>query len=151
LSTVETTNKGHGRRERRRLEASTRLAKHLDWPGIAQVCRIQRWTHRKGKDEYEVTYGITSVPRCQAAAATLLSWNRGHWGIENRSHYVRDVTMGEDASRIRKGRAPQVMASLRNSLLTYLRTLGETNIAAALRKNAYQVECCLSKLGIVKN
>jgi len=97
-----------------------------------------------------VAYAITSVPRSSADAATLLSWNRGHWGIENRSHYIRDVTLGEDASRIHTGHAPQTLAGLRNGLLTYLRSEGITNVAAALRKNAYQVHRLLAKLGIVK-
>ncbi len=101
------SNKGHGRRERRRLQASTRLAEFLDWPGVAQVCRIERWRYRNGAEEREVTYAITSVPRHLADAATLLGWNRGHWMIENRSHYVRDVTLGEDASRIGTGNAPR--------------------------------------------
>ncbi len=143
-------NKGHGRREKRRLEASTRLAEHLDWPGIAQVCRIERWRYSRGKEEHEIAYAITSVPRNLADASILLSWNRGHWRIENCSHYVRDVTLGEDASQIRKGNAPQVLAGLRNSILTSLRAAGAKNIAAALRKNAYQVTQLLSKLGILK-
>ena len=90
--------------------ASTRLAEHLDWPGVAQVCRIERWRSISGKEEHEVAYAITSAPRDQADAATLLACNRGHWGIENRSHYVRDVTFGEDASQIEKGYAPQILA-----------------------------------------
>lgn len=97
-----------------------------------------------------MTYGITSVPRSLADAVTLLSWNRGHWSIENRSHYVRDVTFGEDASRIRKGHAPRTLATLRNALLTHLRAQGVTNIAAALRKHAYQATKLLTNLGIVK-
>ena len=97
-----------------------------------------------------MTYGITSVPRSLADAATLLAWNRGHWSIENRSHYVRDMTLGEDASRIRKGHAPRTLATLRNALLTHLRAHGATNIAAALRKNAYQVKRLLTNLGIMK-
>ena len=97
-----------------------------------------------------MAYAITSVPRSLVDAVMLLSWNRGHWGIENRSHYVRDVTFGEDASQIRKGHAPQTLASLRNGLLTYLRAEGVANIAAALRKHAYQVPRLLAKLGIVK-
>jgi predicted transposase YbfD/YdcC len=84
-----------------------------------------------------------------ADATTLLNWNRGHWGIENRSHYVRDVTLGEDASQIRLGQAPQVLATLRNGLITYLRSQGVTNIASTLRKHAYQVAQLLAKLGIV--
>jgi DNA-binding GntR family transcriptional regulator len=147
---AETSNKGHGRHERRRLEASTRLAEHLDWPGVSQVCRIQRWRYAPGKEEHEVAYAITSLPRSVADAATLLAWNRGHWGIENRSHYVRDVTFGEDASQIRAGHAPQIMAALRNGLITALRAEGVKNIAAALRQNALKVPRLLAKLGIMK-
>jgi predicted transposase YbfD/YdcC len=150
LSVAETTNKGHGRRERRRLEASTRLTQHLDWPGVAQVCRIERWRHLGGKEEHEVAYAITSAPRERADATTLLACNRGHWGIENRSHYVRDVTFGEDASQIEKGNAPQVLASLRNGILAALRADGVKNIASALRQNALKVPRLLAKLGIVK-
>lgn len=147
---AETSNKGHGRRERRRLEASTRLAEHLDWPGAAQVCRIKRWRWICGKEEHEVAYAITSAPRAQADAATLLACNRGHWGIENRSHYVRDVTFGEDASQIEKGYAPQILAGLRNGLIAAMRAEGVKNIAAALRQNALKVPRLLAKLGIVK-
>jgi predicted transposase YbfD/YdcC len=147
---AETSNKGHGRRERRRLEASTRLAEHLDWPGVAQVCRIERWRRIRGKEEHEVAYAITSVPRDQADAAMLLAYNRGHWGIENRSHYVRDVTFGEDASQIQKGHAPQILAGLRNGLIAAMRAEGVKNIAAALRQNAFKVTHMLAKIGIVK-
>lgn len=147
---AETINKGHGRRERRRLEASTRLAKHLDWPGLEQVCRIERWRSIRGKEEHEVAYAITSAPRDQADADTLLAYNRGHWGIENRSHYVRDVTFGEDASQIGKGYAPQILAGLRNGLVAAMRAEGVKNIAAALRQNALKVPRLLANLGIVK-
>jgi predicted transposase YbfD/YdcC len=150
LLVAETSNKGHGRRERRRLEASTRLAQHLDWPGVAQVCRIERWRHMRGKEEHEVAYAITSVPRDKADAATLLAFNRGHWGIENRSHYVRDVTFGEDASQIRKGHAPEILAGLRNGIIAAMRAEGVKNIAAALRKNALKVPQLFARLGIVK-
>lgn len=150
LSVAETQGKGHGRRERRRLEASTRLAGHLDWPGVAQVCRIERWRFVKGQEEYDVSYAITSVPRHLADATDLLAYNRGHWGIENRSHYVRDVTFGEDASQIQRGHAPQILAGLRNGVIAALRADGVKNIAAALRTNALKVPCLLAKLGLVK-
>jgi predicted transposase YbfD/YdcC len=126
------------------------LAKHLDWPGLAQVCRIERWRRCGDTQVHEIAYAITSVPREQADAAQLLEWNRSHWGIENRSHYVRDVTLGEDASQISNGNAPHIFASLRNAVVTYLRRDGASNIAAALRTNAYQVPKLLAKLGIIK-
>lgn len=98
----------------------------------------------------EVDYAITSVPRSLADAAQLLAWWRGHWGIENRSHYVRDVTFGEDASRLRSGSGPQIMSAFRNASIGVLRCLGRTNIAAALRTNAYQVPELFAMLGIMK-
>lgn len=150
MSVAEKSNKGHGRRERRRLEASTRLAEHLDWPGVAQVCRIERWRCIQGREEHEVVYAITSVPRHLADATFLLACNRGHWGIENRSHYTRDATFGEDASQIEKGYAPQILAGLRNGVIAALRAEGVQNIASALRKNALKVPQLLAKLGIVK-
>lgn len=97
-----------------------------------------------------MAYAITGVPREQADAATLLRWRRGHWGIENRSHYVRDVTMGEDASRIKSGSAPQVLAAMRNAAIGWLRSRGADNIAAAPRRNAARVPDLLRALGILK-
>ena len=64
----------------------------LDWPGVAQVCRIETEVSQGDQTTREVSHAITSVPRSQADAATLLSWHRGHWGIENRLHWVRCVT-----------------------------------------------------------
>jgi hypothetical protein len=112
---------------------------YLDWPGVAQVCRIESEVRRGGERTVEVSYAITSVPRDRAGAATLLDWLRGHWGIENRLHYVRDVTMGEDANRTRTGSGPQVLAALRNAVIGRLRLSGSTNIAASLRRNAARV------------
>jgi predicted transposase YbfD/YdcC len=95
-------------------------------------------------------YFITSVPRAEAGASELRQCGRGHWSIENGSHYVRDVTMGEDASRIRKGSGPEVMAAFRNAAIGFLRSTGATNIAAALRRNASRVGELFTKLGILK-
>jgi hypothetical protein len=150
LDTATTIDKGHGRRERRTLEATTALKDYLDWPGAAQVGRIDSEVARDGKTSREVRYFITSVPRSRAGADRLLSWARGHWSIENRSHYVRDVTLGEDASRIRKGAGPQVMAALRNAAIGFLRATGATNIAEALRRNASRVADLFTKLSILK-
>lgn len=132
------------------MQASTRLAGHLDWPGLAQVCRIDRLTWRNGKRCEETEYAVTSVPRAQADAARLSQWWRGHWGIENRLFWVRDVTMDEDASRIRKGHAPQVLSAVRNTAINFMRCLGVTNIAEGLRHHAYRVSDLLARLGILK-
>ena len=105
---------------------------------------------RDGTASSEVRYFITSVPRSRADAGQLLSWARGHRSIENRSHYVRDVTLAEDASRIRKGTGPQVMAALRNAAIGFLRATGATDIAESLRRNASRVVDLFTKLGILK-
>ena len=146
---AETKTKEHGRRVQRRLQSTTRLTGHLDWPGVQQVCRLTRVTWRNGQEQQEVEFAITSASRSQADTGRLLTWWRGHWGIENRVHYVRDVTLGEDASRIRTASAPQVLAATRNAILSLLRLWGSSNIAATLRENAYQPARLLAKLGIL--
>lgn len=147
---AETVGKRSGRQEHRRLQASTRLAAYSDWPHLAQVCRLVRTTRRDGVETVEIDYAITSAPRDRADATTLLAWWRGHWSIENRSHYVRDVTLQEDACQIRKGDAPQNLAALRNAIISMLRLEGHTNIAAALRTCAWKTQRTLAMLGIVK-
>jgi len=142
-------DKGHGRRERRTLKATTALNEYLDWPGVAQVGQIESVVEQDGKISCETRYFITSVPRDLAGASRLLTWGRGHWSIENRSHYVRDVTLGEDASRIRKGSAPEIMAAFRNAAIGFLRITGATNIAETLRRNASQVQSLFARLGIL--
>lgn len=128
----------HGNRlEVRRLWSSTALNDYLDWPGLKQVCKIERQVEQKGHLEQQVRYAITSLGP-QFGANRLLNFIRGHWAIENRLFWVRDVTMGEDASQIRQGAAPQVMAALRNTVAALLRLSGATNIAAALRENGWQ-------------
>lgn len=99
----------------------------------------------------EVAYAITSVPRSKADAAQLLAWNRQHWHIENKLHYVRDETMGEDKCRVRSGSAPQILAGIRNAAITMLRALEIDNIAQALRANAWHPQRLFAKLGITNN
>ena len=79
-------------------------------------------------------YLITSVR--DADPATLAAWVRGHWEIENRLHWVRDVTYQEDKSLVRTGNAPRVIASLRSLAISLLRLGGQANIAAANRHHA---------------
>lgn len=130
--------------------SSTILNDFLDWPDVAQVCQLTRTTYRSQKKTVEVAYAITSVPADKADARQLLSWWRKHWHIENRLHWVRDVTFGEDACRVRCGSAPQILAGLRNAAINILRTAGATNIAAALRENALNVDSLFAKLGRFK-
>jgi hypothetical protein len=147
---VATLDKGHGRRERRTLTATTALNDYLNWPGVAQVGQLESVVEQNGTVSSETRYFITSAPRKLADASQLLRWARGHWSIENRSHYVRDVTFGEDASRIRKGSGPEVMAAIRNATIGFLRSIGVTNIAETLRRNPYQVGKLFTILRIFK-
>jgi len=144
---AEHYDKGHGRVEARRLWASAALADYLDWPGVRQVCKVERVVHRNGGTTREVRYAITSLGET-TRAGRLLACVRGHWSIENRLHYVRDETFGEDRSQIRSGAAPEVMAALRNLVIGLLRQSGQTNIAAALRQQAWQPGAALKLLGI---
>jgi hypothetical protein len=143
-----TIDKGHGRVERRTLRTTTILTKGQEWAGLRQGFELVRERTEKGKTTVEVVHGITSLSPERADAKRLLGLNRGHWGIENRLHYVRDVTMGEDASRIRKGVAPQVMAALRNSVVHLLGGVAAPSIAAAMRTMGNCLSKALEVLGL---
>ncbi len=97
---------------------------------------LRRTATRKGRKSVEVVYLITSADHQTAPPAVLAAWVQGHWGIENRLHWVRDVTWDEDRSQVRTGKAPRVMATLRNTAISLLRLAGWTNIAEALRHHA---------------
>ena len=143
---VETGQHG-GRVETRRLWASSDLVGYSDWPHLAQVCRLERIVPHQGKTRREVAYAVTSLSPKEADAQRLLELWRGHWGIENRVHWVRDVTFDEDRCQVRTGAAPQVMAGLRNLTISLFRLNQEPNIAAALRRCAAHVALALSLLG----
>lgn len=108
----------------------------IEFTGAAQVAQIRRTTTRGTKKSVEVAYLITSAGSTTARPEVLAAWVQSHWHIENRLHWVRDVTFGEDASRIRRGTAPRVMATLRSLVIGLLRLTGWTNIAAGLRHHA---------------
>src|SRR5919106_928898 len=99
----------HGDRpEIRQLWASTALNEYLGWPHVHQVCCVERRITRKGVTREETSYAITSISPKKADAQRSLRLWRGHWGIENRLHYLRDVTMKEDPCQVRSGSAPEV-------------------------------------------
>ena len=129
-------DKGHGRMEYRRLLSTTMLNDYLDWPDVGQVFELERVRVVKGKTEVQVVYGITSLGRDEADAKRLLGLARGHWGIENKLHYVRDETLGEDRCRVRKGAAAQVLAAVRNVAVHLLGEVNGKNKAAATRRLA---------------
>lgn len=129
----------HGRRiEERRVEASSALAGYSPLPGLEQVLRIERRVRDKqtGAKSQEVSYAVASLRPAQAQAQQLATYLRGHWGIETRLHWVRDVDFGEDASRVRSGSAPQVMATLRNLAISLLRLTGYQSVAEGIRHYA---------------
>lgn len=148
----------HGRRERRELWAlaDPELNVYVGsagvvgeaWPHLEQVCRLERQRTVNGESQVEVSYAISSLTATDAGARRLLTISRGYWGIENCVHWVRDVTFDEDRSQIRTGAAPQVMATVRNLVISLLRLAGKTNIAAALRRNSTHLHEALAFLGL---
>lgn len=149
-ATTTTVSRGHGRHETRVLEASTSLNAWLRWPDVAQVLR--RHTRRvqltTGQVETQTSYGVTSLRPAEVTVQQLEGFWRGHWTIENRLHYVRDVTMGEDAGQAHTGSLPQAMAALRNALLLRLRQAGWTRMADALRHYHAHPTHALTLLGV---
>ena len=129
-----TRDKGHGRAERRTVKI-TAVAAGLAFPHAAQAIQIVRRRRplNTKKRTAERVYAITSLTAIQARPAELAAIIRGHWLIEDRLHWVCDVTNDEDRSQVRTANGPRVMASLRNLAITILRLTGETSIAAALR------------------
>ena len=131
-----TRDRGHGRVELRTLKAVT--VHHFGFPHTAQVIQVTRKVRDLGARRWRtvVVYAVTSLSFAQAGPARLADLIRGHWAIENGLHYVRDVTFAEDASQVRTGTAPQVMACLRNLAIGALSHAGPVNLAAALRRHA---------------
>jgi predicted transposase YbfD/YdcC len=132
-----TTDKGHGRIEKRTLRTTTILTLQQKWPGLKQGFAVTRQRTEQGETTQEVTYGITSLGPAEADAARLLGLVREHWRIENCLHWVRDVTLGEDGCRLQAGSAPQVLAALRNVVVHLLsqeaaqEELGESRAGAS--------------------
>ena len=126
-------DKGHGRKEKRTIEVTSTLGEYLrpDWEGCAQVFRLTRERKIGEKVETQVIHGITSLDRERVSPKGLLGFTRAHWGIENGLHGVRDGTLREDAGRLRKGSAAEVMATLRNIVIFLSNRLGHKSAASA--------------------
>lgn len=131
---------------------SSQLQGYLRFPYAAQVARVDRTTRqlRSGQVRSEVAYLVTSLTAERASADRLLALNRGHWEIENRLHWVRDVTFAEDHSQIRTGSGPQVMATLRNLAISLLRLRRGTRqwVPQALRDLAARPHLALAMVGL---
>ena len=133
--------RGHGRVETRTISVVS-LHPCPDggsefFPHAAQAIKVVRRRRALGSRKWTTVtvYAITSLTAHQADPVLLARWLRGHWSIEA-LHWVRDVSFDEDRSQIRTGNGPQIMAALRNLVITALRLAGVTNIAAALRHHA---------------
>ncbi len=147
------TGRGHGRIETRTLKVVT-VPAGLGFPHAAQAIRVTRTsrpinkdkkkTNGKHRQRRETVYAIVTLTAEQASPAELATWIRGHWSIEVRLHWVRDVTLGEDLHQARTGGGPQVMAALRNLVISLLRLAGHTNIARALRHHARHPDQAIS-------
>lgn len=133
FQTYRTVEKGHGRIEERRLRVSSELEGYSWWPYLAQVFEYTRTWEVKGKRKQQIRYGITSLPATVSSAAQLAALKRGHWQVENALHYVKDVTLGEDASQTHLGNGADVFAMVRNIAISLLHRAGYRNIAARLR------------------
>src|SRR5947209_13114630 len=104
-----------------------------EWAGIAQIFVIRRCVTQGDKEREEIVYGFTNLPRKKASAKRLLDLNQKHWRIENRLHWRRDVTLGEDACQVRVKGAPQALAALNGGILALMDWLGVSNVASQMR------------------
>jgi len=130
------TNQGHGRIETHTIYVSTLLNEYLEWPHVAQVFGLERsrWHSRyKGKTR-QIVHGLTDLGQDQALPKRLLNLTRQYWSIENGLHYRRDVTLGEDATRMTKGLAGRNMAILNNLVIGLCLRRGYPNIAQVRRR-----------------
>ena len=106
-----------------------------EWQGIEQVFRIERTvrTLTSGAIHHEVVYGLSSLPLQQAPAPRMLAMVRNHWAIENRLHWRRDVTLGEDACQTRTGSPPSLLAQINSTVLSLMDRIGVRNVPRQMR------------------
>lgn len=154
FATHQSHDLGHGRVESRHLTVSSDVpAGYTGFIDVRQVFRLkrQRVLQKSGALQEETWYGLTSLPASEADPKRLLGLLRGHWHIENKSHWVRDVIFDEDRSQVRCGHIPQVMAALRNTCIGLMRLQGHHQIATMCRHFAAQPHKALALLGIPEN
>ncbi len=144
----ETWDYHRGRVEHRVIRVSREMNAYLApaWPLIAQVAQVTRTVTEQGETSTEVLYLITDLSPQQASPLRLLGLVRGHWGIENRSHYVRDVCFQEDRSRLRSGNGPQILAAFRNLAISLIHRGGSCQISATRRSFSYHPHQALALL-----
>lgn len=132
----EQLEKGHGRLERRHITTSPDLNDFLfqDWGEVGQVFRVQRERTRKGQHSVEVAYGWTTLSPQDCSAQDLLGFNRAHWAVENRLHWRRDVTLGEDRCGVRLDPVAEMLAVLNTVVLSLMDLHHVSNVARQLRR-----------------
>lgn len=152
----QTIDKAHGRIETREIWTSTELNDYLTFPHVGQVFCIRRTTTdldgncvRGRKHTIELVFGVTSLLANEANPQRILEANRGHWTIENRLHYVRDMTYDEDRSHVRTSNEPRVMATLRNVAISLMRLAKADSIASATRHIGRRIKRPFRMLGLV--
>jgi hypothetical protein len=131
------------------------LFDYIDWHAARQVGKLERTSQHKGRTHRQVRYFVTGLPAPDphweiegAGPAQLLQLIRGHWAIENPLHYVRDVSFGQDGRQIRSGAAPLLLAAPRYAVIGLLSDAGWSNIAAAIRYNAWRPGATLHLPGL---
>lgn len=129
--------RGHGRVEQRSLQILT-TTRGIGFPHAKQIIRItrERLVAATGQSSVEVIHAICSLPFEHARPAAIATWLRQHWGIENRVHWVRDVTFDEDRHHAHTGNSAQILAAVRNTAINLHRLAGADNIAEACRATA---------------
>lgn len=134
-----------GRIETRTLTVMPDEEEYLQWPALNSVFKLERHVQRPSKgDSYtEVVFGITSLLYTPQLAAQLLQWTRQHWGIENGLHYRRDVTLKEDATRMKDTHQAQVVATINNFIVAIASSLGLQNLASARRLFQAKIDALL--------
>jgi predicted transposase YbfD/YdcC len=129
-----TYDRGHGRQEIRTIQTMP-APKSIRFPHAQQVFLIERHIHDlAGKPLSSIAVlGVTDLTAAQSGPRRFAEFVRSQWSIENRDHYVRDVTFGEDRCQIRAAATPSILATMRSYAISTLRLLGFTNIAEAAR------------------
>jgi predicted transposase YbfD/YdcC len=134
---AETWDKGHGRLEHRQITCSPDLNDWFgkDWQGVEQVFRLERTARllKTNQTRHEVVYGLSNLSMQLAPPQRLLSLVRDHWAIENKLHYRRDGSLGEDACQTRTGPVPSLLAQLNSAVLSFMDRAGVCNVARQMR------------------
>lgn len=144
--TIQQITKKRGRVEIRTLTTLPDSEQYVQWPGLQQLFRLERqvYTPQKKRSTFEQFYGITSLPFAPGSAAQLLDYTRSHWKIENQLHYRRDVTLQEDATRMKSTSQARVLATLNNFLIALTHHLGFQNLPSARRFFQFKLDMTLA-------